>query len=119
MAAVLHRTTKSYRPSANTPDFPVVDWIINPDLSAVVGQPTKYWTITGDVVSLISQADRDAVDLAEIEAGKDADAARMDSDPVLKGLIEVVVARSNATGVGQGIPDVTPADIKAAVRSRM
>jgi hypothetical protein len=65
MSDVVHRTTKQYLKSANTPDYPVETWIINPDLSAVEGFPSKYWIITGDVVTLMSQAERDAVDAAE------------------------------------------------------
>lgn len=68
MANVLHRTTKLYRTSVNTPDFPVSDWIHDPDLSAVIGFDSKYWVITGDAVSLMSQAERDAVDAAEAAA---------------------------------------------------
>lgn len=75
---VLHRATKDYRQSVNTPDYPIADWIHGPDLSAVVGQPSKYWTITGDVVTLMSQAERDAVDAAEVTAAKDAVADELD-----------------------------------------
>ena len=33
--------------SANTPDFSLTDWLINPNLSALTGVPVKYWKITG------------------------------------------------------------------------
>lgn len=72
MANVLHRTTKEYRTSVNTPDFPVVDWIHNPDLSVVTGFAPKYWEIRGDLVGLMDQAERDAVDAAEAQALLDA-----------------------------------------------
>ncbi len=78
MANVLNRTTKQFIPSANTVEYPVEDWIINPDMSAVVGQPSKYWTISGDTVSLMSQGERDAVDAALIASARDALAAEMD-----------------------------------------
>ena len=68
MSAVLNRTTKQFIPSANTPDFPVIDWIINPDLSAVGGFPSRYWIITGDIVTLMTPAERAAVDLAISDA---------------------------------------------------
>ena len=68
MANVLHRTTKQYLTSVNTPDFPVLDWILNPDLSAVTGFASKYWSISGDTVTLMGQAERDAVDAAEAAA---------------------------------------------------
>lgn len=62
MADVLHRTTKELRKSIHTPDFPTATWIINPDLSGVQGVSVKYWKITGDVVSEMTQAEKDAVD---------------------------------------------------------
>ena len=68
MANVLNRTTKEFRPSANTPDFPVQDWIINPDLSAVVGFATRYWKITGDAVTLMTAPEREAQDDADVTA---------------------------------------------------
>ena len=68
MANVLHRTTQQYIQSVNTPDYPLVDWIVNPDLSAVVGFPSIYWTITGDIVTLMTQGQRDAVDAAILAA---------------------------------------------------
>ena len=99
MADVLHRTTKDYRRSVSTPDYPSQDWIINPDLSAVAGQPVKYWTITGDVVSLMSQAERDAVDAAEaaaaITADKDANKAQLDAERVLRAVALVALDEFN------------------------
>jgi hypothetical protein len=67
MANVLNRTTKEFRGSVNTPDFSTADWIINPDLSAVIGFASKYWTITGDVVTLQNQAQRDVTDDVEFQ----------------------------------------------------
>ncbi len=79
MATVLNRTNKQLVTSANTVEYPPEDWIIEPDLSAVVGQPSKYWTVTGDVVSLMSQGQRDAVDAALLSAARDAVAAAFDN----------------------------------------
>lgn len=62
MSNVVNRVTKQYLTSVNTPDFPSSQWIVNPDLSAVGGFPSRYWILTGDVVTLMSQAQRDAVD---------------------------------------------------------
>jgi hypothetical protein len=71
MAAVLNRTTKAFFASANTPDYPVAEWIINPDLTAVEGFPSQYWIITGDIVTLMDQAQRDAVDAAALDQSRD------------------------------------------------
>jgi hypothetical protein len=51
----------------NTPEFDVADWIINPDLTAVDGQPSIYWLISGDTVSLADAGQRFAID-AELAA---------------------------------------------------
>ena len=100
---VLNRTTKAYRTSVNTPDFPVADWIHQPDMSAVVGFQSKYWIITGDVVTLMDQSARDAVDAAEAAqrilderqgATEGADAA--DADGIrTRALVEVLVTIAN------------------------
>lgn len=65
MAHVLNRTTKEYLHTGAPKNFPEVDWIRNPNVSAVQGWPTKYWIITGDVVTLMNQEERDIVDAAE------------------------------------------------------
>lgn len=68
MASVLNRNTMQYLRSVNAPEYPAEDWIINPDLSAVAGVDRKYWKISGDAVSEMSQAEQDAVDAAEVAA---------------------------------------------------
>lgn len=87
MANVLHRTTLEERYSVNTPDYPVVDWIINPDLSGVVGVPKKYWKITGDVVSEMNQAEKDVVDAALLPGQKVAkkESIRQQGDDFIEG----------------------------------
>lgn len=62
MANVLNRLTMEYLTSVNTPDYPTVDWVLNPDLDSVQNVPVKYWKITGDVVSEMDQAEKDIVD---------------------------------------------------------
>lgn len=102
MAAVLNRATKEYLKSVNTPDYGV-DWIINPDLSAVVGHPSKYWVITGDVVTLMDLAARDAVDAQEVvdltlanRAEAAAEIDRPTSDGInRRELIELINKRDN------------------------
>lgn len=99
MADVLNRTTKQYLQSVNTPDFDPADWIINPDLTAVAGQPVRYWLIAGDTVSLADQSTRDAIDAAlaadreatQKESAKD----EFDVERVLKALAELMVDEFN------------------------
>ena len=64
MSDALNRETLAYLRSINTPDYPVESWVINPDLSAVEGVPPRYWKLTGDAVSEMSQAEKDVVDAA-------------------------------------------------------
>lgn len=54
MASVLNRTTLQFIPSANTPDYPESEWIINPDLSYVEGVDKKYWVLYGDSIREMS-----------------------------------------------------------------
>lgn len=61
MGNVINRTTYKYKQSVNTPDFPTTDWLINPDLSAVSGQPEKYWKVEGDTVVIMDAAEQQSV----------------------------------------------------------
>ena len=130
---VLNRTTKAYRTSVNTPDFPEVDWIHEPDMSAVVGFASKYWIITGDVVTLMAQVDRDALDAADLVAQKDAEADNFDAEGTMfKAAMEVMVDGFNTlrqqfndttSQVNQAsntnFQPYTLAQLKAAVRSKL
>jgi len=61
MADVVHRTTKQHKKSVNTPDYPTADWIHNPSTPAVL---SKYWNISGDTITEMTQAEKDTVDNA-------------------------------------------------------
>lgn len=144
MATVLNRTTKQLIPSANTPDHSSAEWIINPDLSAVLGQPAKYWVITGDAVSLMDQAQRDAVDAAELTAARDLAANQIDGpESIVRALALVIqdeinlhanrvtaildavdnagtfAALKTAIAAIPDVPTRTPAQLKTALRNRL
>ena len=74
MPNFLHRTTMVYQPSVSYADLPepIANYIEQPDLSATAGFDSKYWIITGDIVTLMDQAARDAVDAAALAAARDA-----------------------------------------------
>lgn len=84
MANVIHRTTLEFRSSVNEPDFPEPTWKWNPDMTAVVGVLPKYWKAPADWDAVgagpieMSQAEKDAVDAADLSASRDAIAAVMD-----------------------------------------
>lgn len=96
MANVLHRTTKEFRASVNTPDYPPAQWIHEPNLTAVADFASKYWLIVGDVVTLMTAPQRAFVDAAEVEARRDAAVAQMDRlDDLLRATILVLLDELN------------------------
>lgn len=120
MANVLHRVTKQYRKSVNTPDFPVGVWIINPDVSAVQGFANKYWVITGDVVTLMNQISRDAIDTAEESARRDSIADELDqSQTIMRAFAEVVLDEINDLRGQHGLGTRTLAQLKVDVRNKL
>jgi hypothetical protein len=117
MATVLNRTTKQLIKSVNTPDYPESDWIIDPDLSGVVGVTTKYWVITGDVVSEMSQAEKDVVDAAEVQALEDGEILELDNG-ILKRFVLVLLDEINRSRTADGANTVTIAQLKNAMRAK-
>lgn len=119
MANVLNRTTKQYLISVNTPEYPTGQWIINPDLTAVQGFDSKYWQITGDEVNLMPQAQRDAVDVAELNARNDAIANQLTDNPYYSGLVQALIDEINILRAVHNLPSKTLAEIKATLRNNL
>lgn len=121
MANALNRTTKQYFTSVNTPDYPLVSWIINPDLTAVAGFSSQYWTITGDVVTLMNQAARDAVDAANVTAGRDTvTAVQVDNvESVLRAFMLVVLDEVNILRANDALVARTAAQLRTAIRGKL
>lgn len=77
MANVLHRTTKDYLISVNTPDYDPAVWIINPDLSRVAGYGILYWKINeDDTVTLMNATERAQIDKVADYQGQTIEGAR-------------------------------------------
>lgn len=123
MAAVLNRTTKEFKGSAHTPNFDPADWIINPDLAAVAGQPVKYWIITGDVVTLASPSERtvidDAIAATRATKAKEEEKDRFDNERLLKAFAELVIDQFNVLRAIEGLPDLTFAQLRTAIRNKI
>ena len=122
MPNFLHRTTKTYSTSVSYADLqePLANYIEAPDLSAVVGEPTKYWIITGDVITLMSQPEQDAVDDAELVASRDALADEIDrNESYTRAFALVVLDEINALRSEHGLNARTPAQLKTALRNKM
>ena len=65
--------------SINTPDYPVADWLINPDVSAVSTVARKYWKVSGSSVVEMSQAEKDVVDAIVAPVGQTVHLASPDN----------------------------------------
>jgi len=120
MANVLHRTTNKYLQSVNTADYPVGDWIINPDLSSVGSFASTYWIITGDVVTLMDQAARDAVDAANDQAARDGVFAEVDDiESLVRATILVLRDEINLLRSEHSLAPRTLAQVRAGIQSKL
>ena len=120
MASVLNRTTKQYLSSVNTPDYNPAEWIISPDVSAVIGWDTKYWEISGDNVSLADLPTRNAIDAAELTARLDATADSVDGvGSFERALVKLIVGQLNVLRAQHGLADITLAQAKTALRNEL
>jgi hypothetical protein len=79
MADVLHRRTRELLRSVNTPDYPAVDWIASPDLSAVAGLPVWQWVIEGDTIRPSRAGELAAMEASRLPAAKAERIAAIDA----------------------------------------
>lgn len=98
MPNYLHRTTKQYLQSispASLPE-PVENYIFMPDLSAVEGVPNRYWKITGDVVSEMTQEEKATVDAQILNDTRDAIIAEIDNlEAIMRALTKILISEIN------------------------
>ena len=122
MGRWVHRTTKQLLESVSPASLsePVANYISEPDLSAVSGFVSKYWTITGDVISLLDQAARDAVDAAEDTAQLDEIADELtQTRTITRAFAEVVLDEINLLRAQHSLPARTLTQLRNAVRSKL
>ena len=126
MGNFVHRTSKDYlySVSPNSLPEPIGNYIENPDLSAVAGEPNKYWTITGDVVTLMNQAEQDAADAAidaqRVSDEKSVATSGTDTDRRLLGFMQVMVDEINTLRQSAGIPPARSLqDYKTATKNNI
>lgn len=126
MADVFNRTTGQYLKSVNTPDFDVADWIINPDLSAVTGQPVKYWIIdppASDTIRLATAGEQTTIDqgLADAKLAAEQDGAKnqVDVERVVRALVDLLPDEFNILRALHSLPDRTPAQVNAALKANI
>ena len=120
MSDVVNRITNQYLKSVHEPDYSLVDWIHDPDLSAVVGYGSQYWIITGDVVTLMDQAARDAVDTQILSDNRDVVANELDSiEGIMRAFAGVVLDEINTLRAVHSLPDRTLVQLKTAIRNKL
>ena len=124
MPNILNRATKAYRRSVSEAAFNLADWVVDPDLSAVAGHPSKHWVINGDdTISLMTPAERAAVDDAEAQASTDADRAqqkgRMDEERLLKALALYFAEQINILRALEALPALTAADVRDGIKAKV
>lgn len=121
MGNFLHRTTKRYFKSIPPDELPesIANYISMPDMSAVIGVPSKYLVITGDVVSEMSQAEKDTVDAAALVARREAAINEMidNLEGDLRQLVRLIISELNILRTQHGLPDRTMAQFKTQIRN--
>ena len=130
MSHVFNRTTGQFIQSVNTPDFPVADWVLNPDLTAVVGQPVRYWFITGgtnpegqEELGIVDAATQTSIDAALavtlLASQRDSGKAEFDAQRILVALGELLVDEFNNLRTLHSLPDRTFAQLRTAIRNKV
>lgn len=120
MGNYLHRTTKQYLQSVSPNDLPesLVNYIEEPDLSAVAGVSSIYWTITGDVVTEMLQAEKDAVDAQILSDVRDGTANTLDDvEGINRQVAQAIIREVNILRALHSLPDRTLAQFKTQLRS--
>ena len=118
MANVLSRKTLAYSKSVNTPEYPVAEYIHNPDMSGVEGVPQQYWKLVGDAPAGMSAPEKAVVDQAVKDAAVAAFEAQMQSDPVYIALMAVIEDALNEIRVAAGVPTKTVKQGRALVSAK-
>lgn len=122
MPNYLHRITKRYQTSTSTIELlePESNYVRDPDLSAVEGFSSQYWVITGDVVTLMSVSERDAIDAQALVDRLDAVVSQLDqTEDLLRAFAKVMVSELNLLRSQHALPDRNLAQLKTAMRNEL
>lgn len=78
---VLNRTDLRYIADVPSLDpYPVEDWVHNPDMSGVDMNWRRYWKLNGDVVSEMTNVEKEAHDADDIDAIVSAKVNQLDEE---------------------------------------
>ena len=122
MGNFLHRATKQYLVSADPNGLPepLANYINGPDLSAVAGFSSQYWVITGDVVTLMSVAERDAVDAQALDDSRDSSVNELDGlESLMRAFALVVLDEFNTLRAQHLLAPRTIGNLKTAIRNKL
>lgn len=123
MANVLSRTTKQYIKSVHTPNYPISDWIYSPDLSAITGFSSIYWTITGDSVTLMSESERNTVDEGRaaqaLELERTEQKNRVDSEKLIRAMAVVIMNEINLLRSEHSLASRSISQFRTAIKNQI
>ena len=122
MPLYVHRTTFQVLPSTSPASLtePEANYVQDPDLSPVDGFPSRYWSLAGDIFSLVDQSTRDAIDAAILVAQRDGLADDIDrNETFLRAFALVVLDEFNNLRAQHGLNPRTIAQLKNAVRNKL
>ena len=132
MSTVVNKADPSnFRTSANTPDFPPAEWLINPPGFVMLfdSVPSRYWKLTvgGDDIEEMNQAEKDALDAAEAAAVVVANklAASDEADEITsagrrtRAILNMVRKQFNVLRALHGLPNITVAQVKTDYKNEV
>lgn len=94
------------------------DWIFQPDLSSVIGVPSIYWIIAGDVISEMSASEKAAVGAAALTSQRNSAVAEIDgTEDTLRQILRILINELNTLRALYGLPDRTLAQLRTAIRN--
>jgi hypothetical protein len=98
MSSAFNPVTIEYYSSIHSPDFGP-PWVLDqPEADALykAGVPIWYWKVVGGVATEMTQAEKDAVNAANLNANRDANAAILDNiENILRAVCLVVLDQVN------------------------
>lgn len=118
MSNIVNKTTMQYLKSVNTPDYNETIWWINPTLPNCI---QKYWKNDSGSLAEMSQAEKDAVDIAEQEAEDDLEELRKDIDSLerlVKSFALVCLDQFNTLRQQHSLSEITVSQLRNAVKTK-
>lgn len=106
MASVFNKTTNQYLESVNTPDYDPVDWIINPDVSALKNQnvPRQYWKAVESSPGVWEVVEFTTEEKEAIQAERDLKVLKQSGTVITAVFNYTSVAKNRWLNCSEGVP---------------